>query len=115
MTKTFISAFSNGFMLPKHFSIFDELFSRLSPLFNTWSATLAGQSSMVGFILITFVFLSLLFFYKKMENTQKQFIQTIAIIVIIFLISFIFFNQAIWPHYLVGVPVFYILLCKHSY
>lgn len=112
MTKTFISAFSNGSMSPKQFPISDGFFSGLNSLFNTWNATLAGQNSMVGFILITFVFLSLLFFYKKIENTQKQFIQTILIVIVIFLIGFTFFNQAIWPHYLVGVPVFYILLAS---
>ncbi|MEK7533797.1 MAG: hypothetical protein AAB600_00530 [Patescibacteria group bacterium] len=110
MTKTFINAFSNGFMSPKHFSIFDALFSKLGSLFNVWNATLAGQNSTVGFILIAFVSLCLLFFYKKIEDTQKQFMQTIFIVIVIFLIGFIFLNQAIWPHYLVGIPVFYILL-----
>lgn len=110
MTKTFISTFSNGFMLPKQFYIFDALISGLNSLFSTWNATLVGQNSIVGFILIIFVFLSLLFFYKKMENIQKQFIKTILIVIIIFLIGITFFDQAVWPHYLVGIPVFYILL-----
>lgn len=110
MAKAFASTFSNGFMLSKQFSIFDTFISRLNSLFNTWNATLAGQNSIVGFILIIFAFLSLLFFYKKVENIQKQFIKTILIVIVIFLIGTTFFNQAVWPHYLVGVPVFYILL-----
>lgn len=110
MTKTFINAFINGSMLPKQFSIFDELFSRINSLLSAWNATLTGQNSMVGFILIVFVFLSLLFFYKKIENAQKQFIQTIFIVIVIFLIGFIFLNQAIWPHYIIGVPILYIFL-----
>ena len=110
MTRTFIRTFSNGSMLPNQFSIFDALINGLNSLFNTWNATLAGQNSIVGFILIIFVFLSLLFFYKKMENIQKQFTKTILIVIVIFLIGITFLNQAIWPHYLVGIPVFYILL-----
>lgn len=110
MSKTLVSTFSNGFMLPKQFSIFDALINRLNSLFNTWNATLTGQNSIAGFILIIFVFLSLLFFYKKMENMQKQFIKTILIVIVVFLIGITFFNQAAWPHYLVGIPIFYILL-----
>lgn len=110
MTKTFINAFSNGLMLPKDFSIFDALISRLNSLFNTWNATLAGQNSIVGFILIIFVFLGLVLLYKRMENIHKQCIKTILIIILVFLIGITFFNQAVWPHYLVGVPVFYIFL-----
>jgi len=110
MTNTFIHVFSNGYISTQHISIFDTLFSKLGSLFNLWNATLAGQNSLVGFILITLVFLSLLFFYKKIENTQKQFIQTILIVIATFLIGISFFNQAVWPHYLVGVPVLYIIL-----
>jgi len=110
MTKAFIGVFSNGLMSARDFSILDVLFSKLSSLFNLWNATLAGQNSMVGFILIILVFLSLLFFYKKIENTQRKFIKIILIVIAVFLIGITFFNQAVWPHYLVGVPVFYIIL-----
>lgn len=110
MTKTFFTAFNNGFTSVKHFSIFDAFFSNLGALFNLWNAALANQNSVVGFILIIFVFLNLLFFYKKMEGTRKKFIQTILIVIAIFLIGLMIFNQAVWPHYLVGLPVLYILL-----
>lgn len=109
MTKTLIGTFSNGLMSAKQSSIFDELFSRTISLLSAWNATLAGQNSMIGFILITLVFLSLLFLYKEIENTQKQFIKTILIVIATFLAGVTFFNQAIWPHYLVGLPIFYIL------
>jgi len=110
MSKTFLSAFSNGFISPKQFSIFDAFFNSLNSLFNTWNSTLTGQNSIIGFIFIAFVFVSLLFFYKKTDNIQKQFIKTILIVITVFLIGLTFFNDAIWSHYLVGIPVFYILL-----
>ncbi len=110
MTKTLISIFSNGPMSFKQFSVLDGIFKILNSLFDTWNATLTGQNSMVGLILMAFVFLSLLFFYKKIDSTQKQFTRAILIVILIFLIGFAFFNQAIWPHYLIGIPVFYILL-----
>lgn len=109
MTKTFIGAFSSELVLTKHFSIIDVFFSKLDSLFGLWNATLAGQTNIVGFILITFVFLSLVLFYNKIENIQKKFIQTALIVIAIFLIGITFFNQAVWPHYLVGIPVIYII------
>ena len=110
MTKTFIGAFSSGLISARHLSVFGALFSKIVSLFDLWSATLAGQNSIGGFILVAFIFLSLLFFYKKIESTQKKFLQTILIVIATFLIGLTFFNQAVWPHYLVGLPVLYILL-----
>jgi len=110
MTKTFISSISNSFFSPKNFSIFDVFISKVVSLFDTWNAALAGQNSIVGFMLIIFIFLGLLFFYKKMQNAEKQIIKTIFIVMVVFLIGLTFFNQAVWRHYLVGIPVLYILL-----
>lgn len=108
MTKTLFITFSNSFILAKHFSVLDALFSALSSLFSLWNATLAGQNSVTGFILMVIILLSLIFFYKKIENTQKQFLQVILIVIAVFLIGITFLNQAIWSHYLVGIPVLYI-------
>ncbi len=108
MTKTFINALSNGFLPAKQFSLFDALISRMISLFNTWNATLAGQNIIVGFLLITFASLAIIFFYKKMENPSKQFVKIILISIGVFLIGLTFFNQAVWSHYLVGIPILYI-------
>ncbi len=110
MTKTFISSIGNSFFSPKNFSIFDVFISRVVSLFDTWNAALAGQNSLVGIMLITFVFLGLLFFYKKMQNLEKQIIKTIFIVMTVFLIGLTFFNQGIWRHYLVGFPILYVFL-----
>ena len=110
MTKALVIVFNNGFMSAKNFSIFDALPDRLGSLLSLWNVTLSGDNRVVGFILIMFIFLSLIVFYKKIENIQKQFIKIILIVIATFLIGITFFNQAIWSHYLVGVPVFYILL-----
>lgn len=110
MTKTFINSFGNSFSTAKQDYAFDVFIGKLVSLFNTWNATLAKENSIVGFILITVVFLSLLFFYKKMESTEKQFIKTFFIVIAVFLIGLTFFHQAVWSHYLVGIPVFYMLI-----
>ena len=110
MTRKAIGFFSNEFLSSDKHSFFDVFLSRINSLFGTWNAALAGQNRIIGFILIILVFLSLLMFYKKTDNVKKQFIKTIFIIIGTFLIGLTFFGQEIWPHYLVGLPIFYILL-----
>lgn len=110
MTKTLIGIFSNGYVSSSHFFISDIFSDKIVPLFNLWSATLAGNDNRVGFTLITFTFLSLMFLYKKIGVIERAFIKTILVVMLIFLIGIIFFDQAIWSHYLVGLPILYILL-----
>lgn len=115
MTNKALSFFGNGFLSSQNFSITDVFTNRLGTLFDTWNYTLAGQNTIIGFILIAFIFLSLFLFYKKIDKTQKQFIKVIFIVIGIFLIGLTFFSHDIWPHYLVGMPVFYILLLSLTF
>lgn len=110
MTKTLIGIFSNEYVSSGHFLISEIFSGKIVPLFNLWTATLAGGDSRVGSILITFTFLSLMFLYKKTSIIERAFIKTILIVISTFLIGIIFFDQAIWSHYLVGLPILYILL-----
>ena len=110
MTMTSIEVFVNGFTHSNQISIADAFSSCVVALFDIWNATLAGQNSTGGFILMIFVFSSFLLFFKKIGGTEKQFVKTIFLVIAVFLIGLTFFGQAIWPHYLVGIPVFYLLI-----
>jgi hypothetical protein len=44
----------------------------------------------------------------------KKFLQTTFIVLMVFYIGTIIFSHAIWPHYLVGLPVLYVLLLSIS-
>lgn len=110
MFRKAIGFFSSDFLPSEPISFFGVFLNRLEALFNLWRDTLAGQNSLVGFILILFFLLCLFMFYKKIDDIQKQFIKTILIIFGVFLVGLTFFSHDIWPHYIVGIPIFYILL-----
>ena len=110
MIKSFISFFSNGNSLQGTSTILNTITSRLSVLFDQFNSTLSAENKFVGLFILLFILITLLFLYRKADGLIKKFINTSVIVIFIFLLGTIFFNHDIWPHYLVGVPVFYILL-----
>ncbi len=109
MTKSFIGFFSGGgsSSISKTPEI---LLNRASILFAQFNSTLALDNRLLGFVIFIFIVLCLIFLYKKANKDIRNFVTTSLIVVIIFLMGTIFFSHDIWPHYLVGLPVFYILL-----
>lgn len=84
--------------------------NRLSMMFSQFNSTLALENKFLGVIIILFVTLTIAIFYRKASKINKQFIKTSCIVFLTFLIGLTFFHHDIWPHYLVGLPVFYLLL-----
>ncbi|MDO8659094.1 MAG: hypothetical protein Q7K54_00665 [Candidatus Parcubacteria bacterium] len=110
MTKSFISFFSGGNSInPTDFST-RTLLNRFDIFFNQFNSTLASENKILGIILILFILITLVFLYKKSEVIVRNFIKTSFIIIATFLFGTIFFSHDIWPHYLVGIPIFYILI-----
>ncbi|MCL4377229.1 MAG: hypothetical protein M1409_02420 [Actinobacteria bacterium] len=108
MTKTFLGFFAGA---SSSASKSPELvLNRFGIIFDQFNSTLALDNKLLGFTLILFIALSIFLFYKKAENDLKNFIKTSLIVIFVFLIGTVFFSHDIWPHYLVGLPVFYILL-----
>lgn len=109
MTKSFIGFFSgeSSSAVSKTPALF---LNRLNILFDQFSSTLALDNKFLGLVIFLFIVFCLIFLYKKAGKNIRYFITTSLIVVFVFLIGTIFFSHDIWPHYLVGVPVFYILL-----
>lgn len=110
MTKSFISFFSSGNSSHGVSTILNTFISRLNILFDQFNSTLAAENKFIGLFILLFISFTLLFLYRKTDILIKNFINTSVIVIFIFLLGTIFFSHNIWPHYLVGVPVFYILL-----
>lgn len=109
MTKSFIGFFSGG--SSSAISKTPELFfNRLNILLDQFNSTLALDNKFLGLLVLLIIFFCLVFFYKKASENIRYFITTSLITVFVFLIGTMFFSHDIWPHYLVGLPVFYILL-----
>jgi 4-amino-4-deoxy-L-arabinose transferase-like glycosyltransferase len=110
MTKSFIKYFSGGNSSHNNLSFLNIFIDRLNSLFNQFNSTIFLENKFLGIIAIIFIFFTILFSYKKLTPSIAKFIKTSIIVIFVFLIGTTFFSHDIWPHYLVGLPVFYILL-----
>ncbi len=110
MTKAFLNFLTNGDSSNNLPSIANILSNRLGIFFDQFNQTLTMENEILGFTFLIFIIISFLFLYKKAELVIKNFSKTSIIVVFIFVVGTTFFSHDIWPHYLVGLPVFYILL-----
>lgn len=106
MTNTIFHALANigntdGDSLP--------LFQKESIFFNLFSDTLTGHSYTAGLILLGLLVLGYVMTHAKIKEYERHFFLLSFITIIIFMIGISFFKHDIWPHYLVGLPMFYIL------
>lgn len=110
MTKSFIDFFSGGNSMDSSNFLARISLNRFNIFLNQFNSTLASENKLLGIILILFILITLIFLYKKSEIIIKNFIKTSLIIILTFLSGTVFFSHDIWPHYLVGLPIFYILM-----
>src|SRR3989344_669905 len=90
---------------------FIELIPKRADIFlNHFSETISGGNKTIGAAIIVVIIICLVFLYKKASSTEKSLFKTSGIVIATFFIGTIFFGHDIWPHYLVGLPIFYILV-----
>ena len=95
---------------PKSSNLIWTFQNRFNMLFNQFNSTITLENKFLGVIVVLFIFITIVIFYKKASKISQEFINTSLIILLTFLIGLTFFHHDIWPHYLVGLPVFYLLL-----
>lgn len=93
---------------------FEILINRINIFFNQFTFSLTMENSVLGIILSLLMLFVFIFFYKEMEGIVKNFVLTSAIIILVFFVGTLLFRHDIWPHYLVGLPVLYLLLFSLS-
>ncbi|HUD09767.1 MAG TPA: glycosyltransferase family 39 protein [Patescibacteria group bacterium] len=84
--------------------------NRLGALSDQFNGTIGASNEFAGLIILLFIIFSIAVFYKKSAEEIKNLIKTSVTVILIFLLGTVFFSHDIWPHYLVGLPVFYLLL-----
>jgi 4-amino-4-deoxy-L-arabinose transferase-like glycosyltransferase len=109
MTKAFIAFFTTG-ESSQSFGLVGTFINRVGILFDQFNSAIALENKVLGLVIILFIVLVITFTYKKANDINQKFINTSLVIVLTFLAGLTFFKHDIWPHYLVGLPVFYILL-----
>jgi hypothetical protein len=94
----------------KRLSLVETFINRINMIFNQFNSTLALDNKFLGVIIILFIAIAIVVLYKKTSKINKQFIKTSLIVLLTFISGLTFFRHDIWPYYLVGLPVFYLLL-----
>lgn len=114
MTHSVFQFLSGGSGESFSFSMISNLESRSHSLFDLWKRSVAFNNTIVGILLACFTLFSSIFFYKKFSTKEKFFLWYSYIVLAGYLIILSFFQQDIWEHYLVGIPVIYLLLLSLS-
>lgn len=114
MTKSLFGFFAKGGGGNQASSLAELFTNRVSIMLDQVNSSLAGGNELIGILILLLISLTLLFVYRKVDVLTKNFINTSVIVIFVFLFGTIFFSHDIWPHYLVGLPVFYILLFSIS-
>lgn len=85
---------------------FIEIQSRFDEI---WSSTIANSHHEMS-LLILGVILLILFLYFRKINLFERFILVLTIVTsFVFIVVFLFFSEGLWLHYLVGIPVLFVL------
>jgi hypothetical protein len=110
MTKALIVFLTTGKSSYTLSVIVSNFAKRMDVLFNLFVSTLANNNQLLGGLEIIFIAFSIALFYKKSDLILKNFVKVSLTVIAVFLIGMTFFSHDIWPHYFVGLPVFYFLL-----
>lgn len=110
MTKSLITFFLSGNSSHQILTVLDNLTVRALFLFSQFAETLANSNQILAILEIIFVLISIVAFYKKGSVVLKNFLLVSVVVISTFLVGLTFFDHDIWPHYLVGLPIFYVLL-----
>ena len=113
MTNSFLKFLLNG-EVSRSVGLTQLIMDRGNMLFNFFNSTVALNSKLFGLILIIFIVISLALFYKKLSSRERNFTVTSIIVILTFFMGTVFFRHDIWSHYLVGLPVFFILILGMS-
>ena len=109
MTKSLIKYASSS--TSSHASNFlNTIIEKALILFDQFNSTLALNNKFLGVVMLIVIVILLALFYKTTKNSVKNILKTSIVIFLVFLAGTVFFSHDIWPHYLVGVPILYIII-----
>jgi 4-amino-4-deoxy-L-arabinose transferase-like glycosyltransferase len=109
MTRAFINFLASGDS-GKTTDLLGIFLTRVIFLFNNFNSAITAENKILGLVTIIFMALTLIAFFKYASEMIKKFIKTSLIIVAVFLLGLVLFRHELWAHYLVGLPIVFILL-----
>ena len=114
MTKSFIAFLPGGNSTEDPLTFGQIVENRILTFLDQFSASLTFGNQFLAVILILFTLFATLLFYRKAPEIMRKLIVTAVTIIVVFFAGTIVFSRALWPHYLVGLPIIYIFLVSTS-
>lgn len=108
ISKNLLKLISNPSGL-KSLPLLDNLLNRTKILFNLFSDTVVSNQFYIALFLLLFSLLILIIKFKELTKAEKNAIKIIVITIATFLVGLTFFSHDIWPHYIIGLSIYYIL------
>lgn len=91
-----------------------NIIDRVGSLFNFFGSVVANDNKAVSLVILIFILAVIAYSYKSIPEIQKKVLITCSSIILVFLSSLLMFKHEIWPHYLVGLPIIFILVLSIS-
>ncbi len=87
-----------------------QIAERANQFWEIFVNTLGGGNNYTAVVILFASLFLIMGFFRKAKSREKDFLLLGVITILVFFFGSSLFNHAIWGHYLVGIPVFYILL-----
>lgn len=109
MTRSVIENLSKGSLAYNNFSYDRHIIDVAKTFKNLFDSTFVEQNSALGYIVIL-ILLSIVFFYKDIGQKTKFYLKFATVVILTFFVGLSFLKEAVWSHYIIGIPVLYILI-----
>lgn len=109
MSKTILTPKENGEGLISLSTFLPEIPNRFLSIFYQFSETLSHNNLVIGGVLFCLSTIVILFSFKKITPGSKRLLVYMFIVILVFIFGTSIFDRAIWGHYIVALPVLYII------
>jgi len=86
------------------------IFNRVEFFNNLFSETITHGNKIISLVIFVFVLAINIIGFSKADKVEKMFLKTITVIFLVFFLGLTFFSGDIFEHYVVGLPLLYILM-----
>ena len=109
MTRSFLTLFGGPSSEKLSLSFFSNIPQRIQILINLFSDSLTNSNNRLGILLFLCCFFICIYYSKKLSKNHKILLRVVFVTLVTYVIGLSFFSHDIWPHYLIGLPIFFIL------
>lgn len=86
------------------------IFNRIEFFNNLFSETVAHGNKIISLFIFIFVLIANAIGFSRASKIEKMFIKTIIVVFLVFFLGLTFFSSYIFDHYVIGLPLLYIIM-----